>query len=781
MPSALQGYLFKLGVKGVLKLYKKRWCILPENEDVLYYYTSKVELKLCGSIKLREILHTSVSKNSALNSGSTWGFELTTPGRVYSVYASSEQDRIYWIEGITARINIIKKKADDPSSNPVVHDGTPQKIKLISSYTGNNNTANSSSPTAQMLLELLDSDDGGSSESSISKRSREKQLEKENEVKDNLIEKLEEEKQAFAKYAKELEEEKQALQSENDKILQKLEESNDLERYQLQIKQLEKEREEMTDDLKALEGELEEERNNRMKLLSEKQSMQMNFSQEKNDLIQKAEDSESGKKKAIELMQSGQYLRPNENQLSNKKKYNWPKVLISIDRHIFQYRKQRDSYFIVNINLRRFLDESLRASGKYDNPLIRFRDGLDVLEKYLKSFERNGEVLEKMVAIVKNEIKQCLGFVVDGQKFTDENDSELESFVDLMAVREISETDSLLMDKKSLKYPLDKLSTELQALQISHGQTEMDQFSESYEQWSQLYDKGEQRIKRCMEIFKKVAKETESSPVYLESADPFDLKIETLLNRLEPYLEEDSTNNIAQLIDNPDELNEKAQSLVTELQSQTQQLKNDFNKSTGYQSECQEVLMDIDKQTELTSNELEEPIAKHRPDIQKWHDQRSDMVVQIQKIIIKLLELKKKMILIRSLSELQSKGGVEYVANENDQLDIMVESVIHSLHNDDDEIRGLIPPNFQRVSEGLYQFGSRRINTSILSGNLVVRVGGGFQTFEEFVHKYGRSETIKILRQSSNSASLVRSTHMTPDKRFQSHIRFGSVLYFFRI
>ena len=44
---------------------------------------------------------------------------------------------------------------------------------------------------------------------------------------------------------------------------------------------------------------------------------------------------------------------------------------------------------------------------------------------------------------------------------------------------------------------------------------------------------------------------------------------------------------------------------------------------------------------------------------------------------------------------------------------------------------------FLRESEGVYQFGARRVFIKIEKGNqILVRVGGGFMLIEEFIKQY---------------------------------------------
>ena len=54
---------------------------------------------------------------------------------------------------------------------------------------------------------------------------------------------------------------------------------------------------------------------------------------------------------------------------------------------------------------------------------------------------------------------------------------------------------------------------------------------------------------------------------------------------------------------------------------------------------------------------------------------------------------------------------------------------------------------FLRESEGVYQFGSKRVFIKIEKGeNILVRVGGGYMHIEEFITQYTNSEIDKIDR-----------------------------------
>lgn len=59
------------------------------------------------------------------------------------------------------------------------------------------------------------------------------------------------------------------------------------------------------------------------------------------------------------------------------------------------------------------------------------------------------------------------------------------------------------------------------------------------------------------------------------------------------------------------------------------------------------------------------------------------------------------------------------------------------------------PVPIQKISEGNYLFGTRKIFAKIMNGKLVVRVGGGYMGIDEFIESYGQSEYEKMeLRRS---------------------------------
>ena len=53
---------------------------------------------------------------------------------------------------------------------------------------------------------------------------------------------------------------------------------------------------------------------------------------------------------------------------------------------------------------------------------------------------------------------------------------------------------------------------------------------------------------------------------------------------------------------------------------------------------------------------------------------------------------------------------------------------------------------FQRESEGVYIFGTKRVNIRVDNNNINVRVGGGYLSIDEFIEQYTPSEVERMLR-----------------------------------
>ena len=54
------------------------------------------------------------------------------------------------------------------------------------------------------------------------------------------------------------------------------------------------------------------------------------------------------------------------------------------------------------------------------------------------------------------------------------------------------------------------------------------------------------------------------------------------------------------------------------------------------------------------------------------------------------------------------------------------------------------PVPITRLGNSKYSFGTKDVVAKILNGKLVMRVGGGYMSIEEFMRKYGAKELIRM-------------------------------------
>ena len=82
-----------------------------------------------------------------------------------------------------------------------------------------------------------------------------------------------------------------------------------------------------------------------------------------------------------------------------------------------------------------------------------------------------------------------------------------------------------------------------------------------------------------------------------------------------------------------------------------------------------------------------------------------------------------------------------YVPMKEDPIDQKVAEFINNYPD-----RNKLKIMFMRESEGVYSFGSKRINVVILKGRIKIRVGGGYLSIDEFLDQYTPTELATLDR-----------------------------------
>ena len=90
--------------------------------------------------------------------------------------------------------------------------------------------------------------------------------------------------------------------------------------------------------------------------------------------------------------------------------------------------------------------------------------------------------------------------------------------------------------------------------------------------------------------------------------------------------------------------------------------------------------------------------------------------------------------------ELKTVENKIYYANKKDKIDACLGNFLNNFPE-----REKIKIMFLRESEGVYQFGQRKVFIKIEKGdNILVRVGGGFMHIKEFIEKFTHLEQDRI-------------------------------------
>ncbi len=82
-----------------------------------------------------------------------------------------------------------------------------------------------------------------------------------------------------------------------------------------------------------------------------------------------------------------------------------------------------------------------------------------------------------------------------------------------------------------------------------------------------------------------------------------------------------------------------------------------------------------------------------------------------------------------------------YIPVKGDLIDMRLAEYINNYAD-----RSRLKIMFQRESEGVYIFGTKRVNIRVDNNNINVRVGGGYLSIDEFIEQYTPSELERMIR-----------------------------------
>ena len=102
-----------------------------------------------------------------------------------------------------------------------------------------------------------------------------------------------------------------------------------------------------------------------------------------------------------------------------------------------------------------------------------------------------------------------------------------------------------------------------------------------------------------------------------------------------------------------------------------------------------------------------------------------------------------------------------YIPVKDDKVDLKIAEYINN-YPDRQKLKIL----FMRESEGVYQFGSKRVMVKIDKDKINIRVGGGYLSIDEFLDQYTPTELEKLDRKDPKKKF---SERITMSKKIQGH------------
>jgi chromosome segregation ATPase len=210
--------------------------------------------------------------------------------------------------------------------------------------------------------------------------------------------------------------------------------------------------------------------------------------------------------------------------------------------------------------------------------------------------------------------------------------------------------------------------------------------------------------------------------------------------------------------------NEEFYNLASALQKENQSLKSQNSSLESQVASLQQTIDQMDSNVKELKTELERSEEQRR--YQRTENfELNEKIIQIEEecygsktIQLDLLEqlktldgqlhiAQKKIEELLDINQMLENNQAVYIAKKHDKIDNQLAKFINQ-YPEREKMRIL----FLRESEGVYQFGQRRVYIKIEKGDqILVRVGGGFMHISEFIDAYTPSEVDKIERKDTMS------------------------------
>ena len=181
---------------------------------------------------------------------------------------------------------------------------------------------------------------------------------------------------------------------------------------------------------------------------------------------------------------------------------------------------------------------------------------------------------------------------------------------------------------------------------------------------------------------------------------------------------------------------------------------------------------EIRKNLKFDINELNERIIDFEEELYESKNIQLDLLDQLKEMENRNELLEDKIQELLNINEMLEKNQAVYIAKKNDKVDKTLANYLNRYPE-----REKMNIMFLRESEGVYQFGQKRVYVKVEKGDtILVRVGGGYMHIDEFIRQYTPQEVEKIERKDvlarfSNKLAVQNISNQANAARENSPIR----------
>jgi len=261
--------------------------------------------------------------------------------------------------------------------------------------------------------------------------------------------------------------------------------------------------------------------------------------------------------------------------------------------------------------------------------------------------------------------------------------------------------------------------------------------------------------------------------------------IETLKGEFEKIRREDEI-HFKQIHEQKSEVEKvlsKRESRITELETKIYEINTTVHKLRqevdSSSAECNR-LKDVESQL-IRSKEAEEEHLQEKGHLRRELEKAGDFMVDLEDkvhkanstsvtLLNKVKESEREVDILKDyIYELKSRVAI-YIPVREDPIDKKLAEYINNYPD-----RSKFKIMFMRESSGIYQFGSRKIYVRVEKDRIIIRVGGGYLTIDEFLDIYTPIELEKIERKGINRKMAIQRTLVGRELREESPIRSSPV------